>query len=145
MVSMLAMIGVVQADEPINKIQNTAQAAHYFENEMNFKTNPHGAKAVVEGKVKNITIVDVRDAKSYAEGHIPGAINLPYNKYNSFEGAETEFPGLRKEGFNYIYCYELLCNLAQKAAKQFATAGYPVKEIVGGYAAWKEHKYPIEK
>lgn len=142
---MFFMVGVVQADHPKNKIQDTHEAAQYFEEELNFKTNPHGAKMVVEGKVKDVTIVDVRDAKSYAEGHIPGAINLPYDKYNGFESAQKEFQGLRKDGFNYIYCYELLCNLGQKAAKQFATAGYPVKEMVGGFASWKEANLPIEK
>ncbi len=128
-----------------NTIQDTKRAAQYFEDELNFKTNPYGVKSMLDGKVKNVTIVDVRAAKDYAEGHIPGAINVPYEKYNSFNGDETEFPGLRKDGFNYVYCYELLCNLGQKAGKKFAAAGYPVKEIVGGFAAWKEKDYPIDR
>jgi len=124
-----------------NKIQDSKKAVQYFEDEMNFKTNPHGVKDVVDGEVKNVTIIDVRAAKDFAEGHIPGAINIPFDKYNMFDGKETEFPGLRKDGFNYIYCYELLCNLAQKAAKKFASLGYPVKEIAGGFKSWKE-TYP---
>lgn len=128
-----------------NKIQDSAKAVQYFEDLLNFETNPSGAKSVVDGKVKNVTIVDVRAAKDYAAGHIPGAINLPFDQYSKFEGNETEFPGLRKDGFNYIYCYELLCNLGQKAAKKFASVGYPVKEIAGGFESWKDHNYPIEK
>lgn len=130
---------------PQHALQDSAKAVEYFENELNFKTNPHGVKSVVEGKTKNVTIVDVRDAKTFAKGHIPGAINVPFEKYNSFDGPETEFPGLRKDGFNYIYCYEQSCNLSQKAAKKFASLGYPVKEIVGGFEEWKKDKYPIEK
>lgn len=126
-------------------IQDTKKAEQYFQNELNFTSNPHEVNHVVEGKIKNVTIVDLRTEKDFAEGHIPGAINLPYDKYHGFEGTETAFPGLRKEGFNYVYCYELLCNLGQKAAKKFAQAGYPVKEIKGGFKSWKEGQYPIEK
>jgi rhodanese-related sulfurtransferase len=38
-----------------------------------------------------------------------------------------------------------LCNLAQKAAKKFASLGYPVKEMAGGFTEWEKKKYPIEK
>ena len=132
-------------NSPQPSLQDSQKAFEYFENELNFTTNPQGTKQVVDGKVKNVTIIDVRDEKSFAEGHIPGAINMPAKKYNNFAGAETEFPGLRKDGFNYVYCYENLCSLAQKAAKKFASLGYPVKEIAGGFEEWKEHQYPIEK
>lgn len=131
--------------EDASKIQDTAKAAKFFEGELNFKTNPHGVKLVLEGKVKNVTIVDLRSAKEFAKGHIPGAINVPHDKYNNFEGAEADFPGLKKDGFNYVYCYSLLCNLSQKAAMKFASLGYPVKEVVGGFSEWKKHKYPLEK
>ena len=99
---------------------------------------------MVDGQVKNVTIVDVRSAKSFKEGHIPGAINLPEEEHNSFKGNETEFPELRKDGYNYVYCYHANCNLAQVAAKKFASLGYPVKEIIGGFAGWKKN-YPVEK
>lgn len=128
-----------------NSIQDTQKAVQYFEKELNYTTNPHGVKKVISGEIKNVTIVDVRSAKDFKEGHIPGAINIPYEKYSNFDGDETEFPGLRKNGFNYIYCYELLCNLGQKAAKKFAMAGYPVKEMRGGFKAWEEGDNPVEK
>ncbi len=37
-----------------------------------------------------------------------------------------------------------LCFLSQKAAQKLATFGYPVKEVNGGFKAWKDHAYPIE-
>ncbi len=132
------------AESAQSPIQDTATAEQYFKHELEFKTNPYGVRQVVDGKVKNVTIVDVRSAKSYKEGHVPGAINIPEEKYSTFEGNETEFPGLRKDGYNYVYCYSATCNLAQKAAKKFASLGYPVKEMVGGYHTYKEHN-PVEK
>lgn len=143
----LSMISLcpVSAESPENNSQDTKRAAQYFEDELNFKTNPHFINKVIKDKLPNITIVDVRSADDFAKGHIPGAINLPDEKYNYFNGSETEFPGLRKDGFNLVYCYTKTCNLAQKAAKKFASLGYPVKEIVGGYELWAEGKNPIEK
>lgn len=137
------VLTIASASIANTKLQDTQAAVKYFEHELNFTTNAFGAKNVVDGKVKNVTIIDVRSAKSFAEGHIPGAINIPFDRFNSFEGTEKEYPGLKKDGFNYVYCYELQCNLATKACMKFASLGYPVKEIKGGYNAWVEHKYPV--
>lgn len=126
-------------------IQNSKAAIQFFDDELNFTTTPLGTKMVVDGKVKNVTIIDVRGEKDFKEGHIPGAINVPFEKYNGFEGADTHFSGLSKAGYNYVYCYQLLCNLGAKAAKKFAQLGYPVKEIKGGFKSWEEADYPIEK
>jgi rhodanese-related sulfurtransferase len=132
-----------------SKVQDTKAAMHYFENELNFTTNPMGVKSAIEeaakGKSKNIIIVDLRREEDYKAGHIPGAINLPYDKWEVFKGDHKEFPGLRKDTINYVYCYQLLCNLGQLAGKKFASLGYPVKEMRGGFQAWKEQKYPIEQ
>jgi rhodanese-related sulfurtransferase len=127
------------------KIQDSKKAVEFFEEELSYKTNPHGVKAVLDGTVKNVTIVDVRSAADFAKGHIPGAVNVPWEKHDSFDGGELVFPELRKDGFNYVYCYTGVCNLSQKAAKKFASLGYPVKEIVGGYAEWVSGNNPVEK
>lgn len=142
--SLLATSSAVGQGTPQTSLQNTQQAVDYFNHELAFKTNPHGVKAVLEGKEKNVIIVDVRSAKDYAKGHIPGAINIPWEAHAGFDGNETEFPELSKDKYAYVYCYQLLCNLGQKAAKKFASLGYPVKEIVGGFDEWKKEGNPIE-
>jgi rhodanese-related sulfurtransferase len=126
-------------------LQNSREAVRFFSHELEFKTTPYGVNAVLDGKVKDVIIVDVRSAKDYAEGHIPGAINIPGNEHNYFDGHEREFKGLRKDKYTYVYCYALLCNLGQKAAKKLASLGYPVKEIVGGWDEWKKGGNRIEK
>ena len=125
--------------------QDSKKAEEFFAAELDFKTNPYGVNKMIDEKAKDIIIVDVRSTEDYAKGHIPGAINIPYEKYNGFNGSETKFPGLTKDKVNIVYCYNHLCNLAQKAAKVFASNGYPVKEMVGGFEEWKNDKYSIEK
>jgi len=126
------------------QIQDTQAAVKYFEDKLNFTAVPGTVKKVSEGKVEGV-IIDLRKKEHFDTGHIPGAINIPFDKFDGFEGAQTEFPGLSKDKINYLYCYELLCNLSQKAAKKFAALGYPVKEVEGGFKAWEEHDYPVEK
>lgn len=171
-ISLLATTSVMaqkstQNTQPKVPLQDSKKAVEFFQNELNFKTNPYGVNKMIEAKAKNVsivveeevkdmtlkieeaptdmTIVDVRSAEDFAKGHIPGAINLPFEKYDSFTGSETDFPGLTKDKINIVYCYELLCNLAEKAAMKFASLGYPVKEMAGGYEEWKTDKYPIVK
>ncbi|MEM7174975.1 MAG: rhodanese-like domain-containing protein [Chlamydiota bacterium] len=130
--------------ESNEQVQDTEAAFKYFSDELNFTASPGTAKKVSEGKLDGV-IVDLRRKEHFDKGHIPGAINLPFDKYDGFEGAQKNFPGLLKDKFNYVYCYELLCNLSQKAAKKFASLGYPVKEIKGGFKSYEEHSYPVEK
>ncbi len=124
--------------------QDTAAAVKYFEDELNFTASPGDLKKVSEGKLDG-TIIDLRRKEDFDRGHVPHAINIPFDKYDGFEGKQTEFPGLSKNEINYLYCYNLLCNLSQKAAKKFASLGYPVKEVKGGFTTWKEYNYPVEK
>lgn len=126
-------------------LQDGERAVDYFKDELEHRSNPYEVRKHVEGATDKITIVDVRAAKDYAAGHIPGAINIPYDQHEGFHGSEKSFPGLRKDGYNYVYCYSHTCNLAQKAAKKFASLGYPVKEMVGGFSEWQRDGHPIEK
>lgn len=132
------------ASDEQKKIQDTQAATKYFEDKLNYVSNPWSVKKVSEGKVEGV-IIDLRTKEDFDKGHIPGAINIAFDKYDSFEGTQTEFPGLAKNKINYLYCYEILCNLSQKAAKKFSSLGYPVREVEGGFKTWQEHNFPVEK
>src|SRR5258706_8382255 len=119
-------------------IQNDpAQARSYFGNKMSFTTGPVELKHEID-RAAEMVIVDVREAEDYQAGHIPGAINLPQDKWGTFQG-------LRRDKTNVLYCYSIVCHLAAAAAVQFAENGFPVKEMDGGFQAWKDNKFPIEK
>jgi len=142
--ALIALWGTMTASFGEGPQQNKEQAIEYFESELAFTTNPYGAKSVVDGKRENTIIIDVRSAESFAKGHIPGAINIPHEKHNNFEG-EGKIEGLHEGYMHYVYCYQSLCNLGQKAALKFAKDGYAVKEMKGGFEEWKKSNYPVEK
>ena len=86
----------------------------------------------------NLVLVDVRAAEDFAKGHIPGAINLPKGRWDNPQG-------LSKDKTNVVYCYTQQCHLAANACVQFAAKDYPVMELDGGFAAWKESQFDIEE
>ena len=118
-------------------ISDPQKAKEYFEAKITFTTGPVELDRMIK-QGENINIVDVRAAEDYAEGHIPGAVNVPKDKWHTLEG-------LRKDKTNVLYCYSQVCHLAATAAVEFASKGYPVMEMEGGFRAWKEHDMEIEK
>ena len=113
-----------------------AKAKKFFEDKVTFTTGPIELQHMIEEE-EDIHIVDVRAAEDYEEGHIPGAVNLPQEKWGTFEGLE-------KDKTNILYCYSHVCHLAAKAAVEFAGKGFPVMEMDGGFKAWKQHDLEIE-
>jgi rhodanese-related sulfurtransferase len=118
-------------------IHDPSKAREYFEDKLAFTSGPVEVDHLIKDGA-NINVVDVRDEEDYAKGHIPGAINLPREKWDSLEG-------LQKDKVNVLYCYTQTCHLAATAAVHFAGKGYPVMEMDGGFEAWKENDLDIER
>lgn len=118
------------------RVQDPVKAKEYFENKMAFTTGPVELERMLPQR--EVNVVDVRAAEDYAEGHIPGAINLPKDRWGTLEG-------LKKDKTNVLVCYSQVCHLAATAAVEFADKGYPVMELEGGFKSWKEHHLDIEK
>lgn len=114
-------------------IPDATRAREYFEDKMAFTTGP----VELERELKTVSVIDVRAAEDYAQGHLPGAINLPQGTWERAEG-------LSRDKVNVVYCYSQVCHLAAKAAIIFTKQGFTVKELEGGFAGWKEHDLPVE-
>jgi rhodanese-related sulfurtransferase len=113
-----------------------AKAKEFFEAKMAFTTGPVELERMM--KQGDVNVVDVRAAEDYAKGHIPSAVNLPKEQWGSLKG-------LQKDRVNVLYCYSLVCHLAATAAVEFASKGFPVMELDGGWRWWKDDGFPIEK
>ena len=118
------------------KKNDPEKARKFFSDKMAFTTGPVELARNVKGGAP-INVVDVREAEDYKKGHIPGAVNLPRDRWGTREG-------LQKEALNVLYCYSHVCHLAATAAVDFAAEGYSVMEMDGGFEAWKENDLEIE-
>ena len=76
---------------------NAAKAKQFFADKMAFTTGPVEISHQI-GKKEDVVIIDVRESKDFKKGHVPGAINLPQEKWGTLAG-------LRRETMNIIYCY----------------------------------------
>lgn len=119
------------------KPNNPAAAQKYFENKLAFTTGPVEVSYAKQNGA-DVNIVDVRSSEDFHEEHIPGSISLPEDRWLTFEG-------LTKDKLNILCCYSHVCHLAARAAVEFAKAGYPVLEMDGGFAAWKQNELDTEQ
>ena len=117
-------------------VASPQKAKQFFEAKMNFTTGPAELNQMIKDN-EDITIIDVRAAEDFAQGHIPGAINLPKERWSTPAG-------LRSDTTNVVYCYSEVCHLAAAAAKGFAEQGFPVMELEGGFEEWKCYNMPIQ-
>jgi len=120
----------VQLNEP-------SAAREYFAKRLAFTTGPVELDRMIQER-HNVVIIDVREEKDFQQGHIPGAINLPKSRWHTRDG-------LRWNAMNIIYCYSSTCHLAARAAHDFASSGYAVMEMEGGFEAWQENNLEVEK
>ena len=122
----------------INRIHSPERAKAYFEDKLAFTTGPVELDRWIKTRQNNLVVVDVREAEDYEKGPIPGAINLPRERWDNPQG-------LAKDKTNVVYCYTQQCHLAANACVRFAGQGYPVMELEGGFEVWKEHDLDIEE
>lgn len=116
--------------------QDPQKARAYFESKLAFTTGPVELSHMQQSR--SATVVDVRQAEDFAKGHVPGAINLP-------QGTWDNTSRLSKDKTNVVYCYSQQCHLAAKACLAFASKGFPVMEMEGGFEAWKDHELEVEQ
>jgi rhodanese-related sulfurtransferase len=122
----------------INRIHSPASARRYFEDKLAFTLGPVELERWIKTGEDNLVLVDVRAVEDFAKGHIPGAVNIPKDRWENPQG-------LSKDKTNVVYCYTQQCHLAANACVQFAAKDYPVMELEGGFEAWKENQFDIEE
>lgn len=89
---------------------------------------------------KDFTLLDVRSPEEFTDGHIKGAVLIPFNSGNF----EAEIEKLPKDSELVIYCHS--GTRARNAIEVMKGKGFEnIILLEGSYSAWKEKGYPIEK
>lgn len=76
----------------------------------------------------NVLIIDLRDRTEYNAGHIPTAINIPY------EELEERKADLKRNMLLIFYCDR--GNISLLAARDLMKDGYNIKSLYGGLRAY---------
>lgn len=99
------------------------------------RVNAEEAKTMMDEN-SDYVILDVRTQSEYDEGHIPGAVLLPYDTVP--EKAEQVLPD--KAQLIFVYCRS--GNRSVKASESLVKLGYTNVVEFGGIKSWP---YEIEK
>lgn len=92
---------------------------------------------------KEAKFVDARDNWDFADGHIPGAINIPEYK---FTPDDPNLKLLDKNEKIIVYCEGDQCEVSKRLAIELKKIGYKKVWIyLGGWEEWSGNKLPIEK
>jgi rhodanese-related sulfurtransferase len=113
-------------------------AAQYYRNKLAFETDAWDLNEMIRDGA-NVVVVDARSESSYAQEHIPHAINLPHRKMN--QDSTRQFD---RNALYVTYCDGIGCNASTKGALKLAELGFQVKELIGGIDWWKKDGYPVE-
>ncbi len=99
-------------------------------------------KALFDAKAG--TIIDAREPVDYKEGHIPGAINLPYDEVVTDPERLEKFDPEGKPII--VYCGGGTCELSMNLGFALVNAGKKkVLVFMGGWPEWSTSGYPIAK
>ena len=82
-------------------------------------------------KSKDVRLIDVRTAEEYAQGHIPGAINIDVN---SSDFAERCLKVLRSGETAALYCRS--GRRSKNAANILSSRWTSIIELDGGFLSW---------
>jgi rhodanese-related sulfurtransferase/DNA-binding transcriptional ArsR family regulator len=98
------------------------------------------AREVLERLRKGlVTVLDVRPAEEYAAGHVPGAINVPIDKL------ETYLAKLPKRKEVIAYCRGPYCLMSFDAVEKLRRRGFKAKRMEDGYPEWRAAGLPVDR
>ena len=87
---------------------------------------------------QSVTLLDVRTEDEFAQGHLAGAINIP------FASIERGIERLPRDQPIIAYCRGPYCVLSVEASAILRAQGYDIRRLEDGYPEWKAAGLPIE-
>lgn len=88
--------------------------------------------------------IDARSPDAYAEGRIPGAINIPYDQLPKYLDALQS--QVLKSDHIICYCWSTTCDFSDQLATELKIMGYENVEVfTAGWDRWTEAGHPTEE
>jgi rhodanese-related sulfurtransferase len=88
-------------------------------------------------------IIDARADKAFDDGHISGALNVPYDRFPEFY--DYLMANIPMESTVICYCWSPTCDFSDQLAQELKFMGYTdVLIFREGWDAWQEAGYPSE-
>jgi len=109
----------------------SASAAAHFGAAFAYETDCRDVFESMRHGRQDFVLLDVRSPELYAQGQVPGALNLPQAKI--VEAKLRDYPDAT---LFVVYCAGPHCNGAHRAALRLARLGRPVKLMIGGVTGW---------
>lgn len=98
----------------------------------------HDLKRLLE--VDDVVIVDVRTAAEFADGHMPGAINIDVKVL----GRSLDRLAAYREQPVYVSCRT--SNRSRVGSQVLVDAGFTdVTQVLGGFSEWQASGYTVER
>jgi rhodanese-related sulfurtransferase/DNA-binding transcriptional ArsR family regulator len=100
---------------------------------------PVPARELLERVKKGlVTVLDVRPAEEFAAGHLPGAINVPLEKLESY------LSKLPKRKEVVAYCRGPYCLMSFEAVEKLRKRGWQARRLQDGFPEWRAAGLPVE-
>ncbi len=112
--------------------------ADYYAAKLAYETDASDVHAALKAG-EDIVVIDVRSDEAWAQGRVAGAVHMHYSEIA--RRAPEEVPS---DASVVVYCWSPGCNAGAKGAREFATLGYDVREMIGGFEYWVREGYPVE-
>jgi rhodanese-related sulfurtransferase len=138
-------VALIQSGAPVSTAQHPASADSAAADTTHALAE--GAISLAEMKrlfdQGSVIILDARDASEYEQGHIPGAINIPYDRIPEyFDVLTSQVP---MDAHVVVYCRSLTCDFSDQLATELKIIGYKnISVFSGGWDQWTTAGYPIE-
>ena len=98
--------------------------------------------AALQGQ-PDVVFIDAREPEEFQAGHIPGAVNLPFDYFDEYYPiVEQEVP---KDKHIVTYCSGAECELSLFLAREMRRMGYTnISIFFGGWGMWTDSGKSVE-
>jgi rhodanese-related sulfurtransferase len=133
----MSTVNAVNAVTAIPAAESATALAH-FHASLQFETDCSDVASALAGGTPGFVLLDVRSPVLFAQGHVPGALNLPHGKIIA-----SKLAGYPQDTLFVTYCAGPHCNGAARGALRLAQLGRPVKLMTGGITGWLDEDFAL--